>query len=180
MSLHTPETTPAPRRDKRRAFVAFGLAALAVGGIGAALTSAAWTDNAFFTAPATAATFDLQGSLDGTTWKDSADPDAIELVVPSDALADLLPGQTRTIDLWVRNESSVRATLTSSVRFASGSTFTTNPSASVSGLATTLDAAGGTSSDQFRLTVTAPSDWAPSNQGATGTLVVTVSATATA
>ena len=72
MTLHTPEMTRSRRQDKRRPLAAFGLAVLAVGGVGAALTSAAWTDNALFAAPATAATFDLQGSLDGTTWSDSA------------------------------------------------------------------------------------------------------------
>jgi hypothetical protein len=181
MNNDTARTAPSRRRTKRRPVAAFALAALAVGGVGAAITSAAWTDNAFFAAPATAATFDLQGSLDGKAWSDSANPDAVELVVPADKLANLLPGQTRTIDLWVRNQGSVNAALTSTVRFATGSTFTQNPATSVTGLTASLTPAGGTAAaDQFQLTVTAPADWATTNQGRTGTVVITVAATATA
>src|SRR5690606_40575280 len=67
---------PAPdtesRKGKRRPIIAFALAALAVGGIGAAATSAAWTDNVFFSAQAESATFNLQGSIDGGgTWQES-------------------------------------------------------------------------------------------------------------
>jgi hypothetical protein len=40
------------KKNKRRPIVAFALATLAVGGVGAALTSAAWTDNVFFAAAA--------------------------------------------------------------------------------------------------------------------------------
>ncbi|WP_460795004.1 hypothetical protein [Microbacterium sp. GXF0217] len=179
MTSNTTETAPAPQR-RRRPFVAFGLAALAIGGIGAAATSAAWTDNTFFAAPAVAATFDLQGSLDGATWTQSSTADAIQLTVPASTFADLLPGQTRTIDLWVRNESSVKAALTSTAAFASGTTFTAQPSVAISDLATSLTPAGGTAAkDKFQLTITTPSDWAASNQGKTGNVVVTISATAT-
>ncbi|GEK86839.1 hypothetical protein [Microbacterium aerolatum] len=172
--------TTTQKRNKRHPLVAFGLAALAVGGVGAAITSAAWTDNTFFSAPAAAATFDLQGSLDGKAWTQSGNADAVELVIPASQFANLLPAQTRTIDLWVRNESSVNAALTSQVAFASNSTFTTKPTASVSGLITTLTPTGSTGAqDQFQLTVTTPADWAPVNQGKSGTVVVTVSATAT-
>lgn len=185
MTNNTPAASPATTTEKRRKsrripIMAFSLAALTVGGIGAAATSAAWTDNTFFSAPAAAATFNLQGSLDGVTWKESAAKDSIELTVPADALANLLPGQSRTIKLWVKNASSVSAALTSEAVFATGSTFTTNPTVAVSGLAATLTPTGIGSSDQFDLTVTAPADWAPTNQGKTGTVVVTIAATATA
>lgn len=180
MTSNTTQNVPTSQRRKRHPIVAFGLAALAIGGIGAALTSAAWTDNTFFSAPAAAATFDLQGSMDGKTWTQSGNAEAIELVVPASEFANLLPGQTRTIDLWVRNESSVNAALTSQVTFASNSTFTTNPTASVAGLAATLTPTGGAGAqDQFQLAVTTPADWAPVNQGKSATVVVTVSATAT-
>jgi len=174
---------PEERKSKRRAVLAFALAALAVGGIGAAATSAAWTDNVFFSAKAEAATFNLQGSLNGTTWQESDNSGSIQLVVPASSLANLLPGETRTINLYVKNLGTAAASLTSSVAWAStpASTFTTNPGTTVEGLATTLTPAGGaTESDQFQLKVTTDSAWAASNQGKSGTIVVTVAGTAVA
>lgn len=174
-------TATETRKGKRRPVIAFALAVLAVGGIGAAATSAAWTDNTFFSAQAEAATFNLQGSLAGGTLVESDNKNSIQFVVPADKLANLLPGQTRTIDLTIANLGSVGAALTSSVEFATGSTFTTNPTATVTGLASTLTAASGaTATDQFQLVVTAPSDWAAVNQGKSATIIVTVSGTATA
>lgn len=168
------------KKNKRRPIIAFALATLAVGGVGAALTSAAWTDNVFFSAQADAATFDLQGSLDGTTWQQSDNKSSIQLVVPATQFAKLLPGQTRTVTLYVKNFGNVNAALTSSVEWAAGSTFTTNPATGVSGLVTSLTPAGTTGdSDAFTLTVTAPADWNVTNKGKAGTILVTVSGEAT-
>lgn len=181
-------TQPA-RRDRRaakskrsrRPIAAIVLASLALGGIGAAATSAAWTDNVFFSAQAQAATFNLQGSLDGTTWLESDNSGAIELVVPASTFADLLPGQTKTVNLYVKNLGSVSAALTGTVAFAADSTFTTNPTVALGDLAATLTPATGSgASDQFTLTVTTPADWATTNQGKSGTVIVTIAGTATA
>ena len=172
--------TTTKRRGKRRPVIAFALATLAVGGMGAALTSAAWTDNVFFAAQADAASFNLQGSLDGTNWLESNNSGAIELVVPASQFANLLPGDSRSVTLHVRNQGSVNAALNGSVAFATGSTFTTTPTVALGGLAATLTPATGTAaSDDFTLTVTTPADWNPSNMGKTGTVVVTVQGTAT-
>lgn len=182
MEATTTAPVSAERRSRRRPIMAFALAVLATGGIGAALTSAAWTDNTFFSAPAAAATFNLQGSTDGTTWKESANKNSIELVIPAEKLANLLPGETRTIKLWVKNVSSVNAALTSVVEYANGNTatdFTVKPTATITGLASTLTASGAAATDEFELVVTTPADWATTNQGKTGTIVVTVSAAAT-
>ncbi|GGD75319.1 hypothetical protein [Microbacterium murale] len=180
------ETVPSQeRRNKRRPFIAFGLAVLAIGGIGAAATSAAWTDNGWFSASASAATFDLQVSLDGKTWSQGAAKTVdgvttIDVKVPSTAYANLLPGQKRDVNLWVRNDSSVAANLTKTVGFAEGSTFAANPSATLSGLAETLAPTGQTGSDdQFLLSLTTPADWTSANVGKSGTVVVTLTATAT-
>lgn len=186
MTSTTTETVPTQkRRNKRQPIIAFGLAVLAVGGIGAAATSAAWSDNTWFSAPAAAATFNLQGSLNGTDWSEGTKTIAngvttIELKVPADKFANLLPGQTRTVDLWVRNESSVSAALTSTVSFDQGATFTTNPTSEIVDLAPTLTPTSGAGAqDKFQLSVKTPADWAQTNVGASGTVVVTVSATAT-
>jgi hypothetical protein len=178
-----PSAQPEERKSKRRAVLAFTLAALAVGGIGAAATSAAWTDNVFFSAKAEAATFNLQGSLDGTTWRESDAQGSIQLAVPASALANLVPGESRTINLYVKNLGTVGASLTSSVAWAStpAATFTTNPGTTVDGLVTTLTPAGGaTESDQFQLKVTTDANWAVTNQGKSGTIIVTVAGTAVA
>ncbi|WP_206476930.1 hypothetical protein [Microbacterium sp. KRD172] len=184
-STHT-ETVPSQeRRNKRRPFIAFGLAVLAIGGIGAAATSAAWTDNGWFSASASAATFNLKVSLDGNTWSEGAAKTVdgvttIDVKVPSTAYANLLPGQKRDVSLWVRNDSSVAANLTKTVGFSEGSTFAANPSATLSGLAETLAPTGQTGSDdQFLLTLTTPADWTSANVGKSGTVVVTLTATAT-
>jgi predicted ribosomally synthesized peptide with SipW-like signal peptide len=176
--------TPAPRTERRsrtRPIIATVLALVAVGGIGAAATSAAWTDNVFFTAPAQAATFDLQGSLDGNTWVQSDNPGSIQLVVPASTFANLLPGQTRSVTLYVENTGTANSALVASAAWTSGSTFTTNPTISVSPASSTLAAANGTTptTTTVTLTVAAPADWAATNQGKTGSVVVTVAGTAT-
>ncbi|MGV9192874.1 hypothetical protein ACQ143_00805 [Microbacterium sp. MC2] len=170
----TASTVEEPRKDKKRAVIAFGLAALAIGGIGAAATSAAWTDNVFFSAGAEAATFNLQGSIDGKSWTEGVEEAKIE--IPASELANLLPGETRTIKLHVKNDSTVGAALTSSVEFAA-SAFEENPTATVEDLAPTL-VNGAT--DEFQLVVKAPADWAATNQGKSATIVVKIAGTATA
>jgi len=181
-------TTPTSRsqqranRKRKRPVVAVALALLAVGGIGAAATSAAWTDNVFFSSTAQAATFDLQGSLNGTSWVQSDNANSIQLVVPAATFANLLPGQTRTVTLYVENTGTANSSLVASAAWATGSTFTTNPTISVTPASTTLAAAtGGTpTTTTVTLTVTAPSDWASVNQGKSGNVIVTVAGTATA
>ena len=174
----TAETSPGSRRSKRRAIVAGALALLAVGGIGAALTSAAWTDNVFYSAAAQAATFNLQGSLDGEDWVEG-DTTGTAIVVPASTFANLVPGQTRTVTLHVKNASSVAATLTTAptVTWVAGATFTTNPTVAASALPASLAAGASTT---FTLTVTAPSDWADTNKGKSGTILVQVAGQASA
>lgn len=174
-------TTQPERSNKRRAVVAAVLAVLAVGGIGAAATSAAWTDNVFFSATAQAATFNLQGSLDNSTWLESDNKSAIQLVVPAAAFGNLLPGDTRTVTLHVKNTGTTNAALTVSTEWAAGTTFTTNPTVTATAARSTLTAAtGATPSTTVTLTVTAPANWDAANQGKTGTIIVTVAGTATA
>ncbi|GAA1932281.1 hypothetical protein GCM10009775_25360 [Microbacterium aoyamense] len=171
--------TAAPKKNKRRPIVAFALATLAVGGVGAALTSAAWTDNVFMAAAADGATFDLQASLDNKDWKQSDDKKAVQITVAADKFAKLLPGQTRTVTLYVKNAGNVNAKLVSSVEWA-GSTFATNPKAEVGDLAASLAPSGSTGdTDAFTLTVTAPADWDVANKGKSGTIVVTLAGEAT-
>lgn len=188
-SRHAPATAAPGSRSSRQAngtrgplrpLIAFSLAAVSVCGIGAAVTTAAWTDNVLFSGRAEAAVFSLRGSLDGTTFTASNDADDISLTIPADKLAGLLPGQTRTIDLWVANEGSVNAALTGSVRFLS-STFTQDPTVALTDLAATLTPVSTSGAiDKFQLTVSTPLTWSVLNQNGSGQIVVTIVGTATA
>jgi hypothetical protein len=177
--LTTRSARRSSRNTTRRPIVAGALALLAVGGVGAAVTSAAWTDNVFFAAPAQAATFDLQGSLDNSTWVQSDNADGVQLDVPASTFANLLPGQTRTVTVYVKNVGTANAAVTATAAWATGSTFTTAPGLSVAPASTDLTATGAGQSTAIALTVTAPTDWATSNQGKAGAVTVTVAGTAT-
>ena len=95
------------RRARR---VKVGLAALAVLGVGAAMTSAAWTDVVFFDADVTTGNFNLQGAIpldqdapvpDGATWLESDDETAIELHFDEIAIA---ADESVTLTGYVRND----------------------------------------------------------------------------
>ncbi|MEJ3404863.1 hypothetical protein WDJ51_08965 [Rathayibacter sp. YIM 133350] len=175
---HSPEqlesARPEERRKKRRAVVAFSLAAVAVLGIGAAATSAAWTDNVFFSAPASAATFDIKGSFDpalpDAQWKDSNDKTSIQLAVPATTFQNLTPGTTRTVDLYVKNFGNVATNLVASVAGSTPAVFT-NLSVTLSTVPSSL-AAGAT--QKITLTVAAPATWDQANVGKSDTYIVTI------
>lgn len=173
--------TAAPKRRKGRAIVAFALAALAVGGIGAAATSAAWTDNVFFSAAASTQTFDLKGSTDNVTFADGGA--SANIVIPASTLANLLPGDTKTITLYVKNVGTSNSSIVASSSWAGGAGgFSTAPTVAFSNISTntssqTTLAAGATQT--FTVTVTAPGNWDAANQGKSDTLTIAVAGTAT-
>lgn len=173
MSTHTQNTES---KDRRRTGAKIALAALAIGGIGAALTTAAWTDDVWMTSDASAASFELQGSLDGgTTWSD-ADDESTALVVDAADLGELVPGETRTVDVALKNSGSANATLSDAAITTTGDVFAgANPaSATIDPLAGT-ELAPGEETD-VALTVTTPDDWSDAYQGDTGSIVVTFTA----
>jgi len=109
----TPTTEPRDRRRRRGVvFLKFGLAGAALLGIAAAATSAAWTDNAWFSASASAATVQLQGSLDSTplSWQ-VANTKGAALEIPAATFTNLVPGQTATYTVHVKNNGSVAITI---------------------------------------------------------------------
>lgn len=76
-----------------------------LGGFGVATTSAAWTDDAHFTAQGSAGAVDLRGSSNGV---DFTAADSTGTAVKLDAVAGLTPDNptvTRTVHLW--NASTV-------------------------------------------------------------------------
>ena len=112
-------TTTTEQRDERRrrraAIVKFSLAGAAVLGIGAAATSAVWTDDAWFSASATAVdpdtAIDLRGAfnpaepgtapaLDAFT---EADTLGAAVAIPASVFADLTAGDSVTTTVWIHN-----------------------------------------------------------------------------
>lgn len=166
------------RRLRRAAIVRFGLAGVAVLGIGAALTSATWTDDAWFAGSAAAVErVELQASLDGATWYDADSSDGgVAVKIPDTELAGLNQGADEQVTLHLKNDSSVPVTLGSGVLTTDGAQATsifggdapataeiTEPGANVLGSGETTT---------VTLRVTTPEDWPATYQGKSGTLTV--------
>ena len=105
---HSARTTD--DRDRKRrgvVFLKFGLAGAALLGIAAAATSAAWSDDAWFSASATGATIELQGALDAspTSWN-TADDKTAALEIPASTFDDLIPGESRQYVVHLHNAGS--------------------------------------------------------------------------
>jgi archaellum component FlaG (FlaF/FlaG flagellin family) len=176
----TPERVDRNRRRTRAAYLKFGLAGVALLGIGAAATSAAWTDDAWFSADASAATVELEASLDGTTWFDAdsvaGDP-AVDI-----PLANLNEAANVTKTLYIRNTGSVPLTITGPTVVKSGDLFSgagagtlANPSVILGTLGSTTLAPNTGTSVSFQ--VTTPVDWSETFQGKTGLITIQFGAT---
>ncbi len=90
------------RRSRLATVLKLTLAAGALVGMGAAATSAAWTDNAYFTGKAKSASVDLRGRLSGSSTYLAADSAATGVAVDLGTVADMVPGVSvvKTIELW--------------------------------------------------------------------------------
>ncbi|MDF2918409.1 MAG: hypothetical protein K0S70_2626 [Microbacterium sp.] len=151
------------------------IASLAVLGIAGAITTAAWTDQVFFSAPATAATFDLTAGLtqSGPFEQHQTAGDALVIPISTSAFGDLVPGNTpHTVTVYVHNGSTVDADLTVKTTTvgdlfqAAGTTVTADAT-----LAQPTVASGDT--DALEITLT-PGQMPDSLQGAQGTVLVSV------
>ncbi|WP_062079128.1 hypothetical protein [Demequina globuliformis] len=176
------------RQDK----VKIGLAGIAILGIGAAVTTAAWTDDVWFTSQAEAAQFDLQGSLDGVDWQDvgvdSIDgmPGADESIeIPASEFAGLVPDDSRTVTVHLQNAGDTDIALAEAVPALTGDLFVadaapldTPATVTVGDFASATLAPGAETT--FDITVATPEDWGTGYMGATGSLSVSVVGTATA
>lgn len=104
-----------------RAVLAGGL----VLGVGAAVTLAAWNDETFVSGTFTAGQFNLQGTIDDSTWDENA-------TSPGGALSfsvsptNLSPGATITAPFAVRLDSTTTSGATVTVTLASTSGTVTN------------------------------------------------------
>ncbi len=92
---------------RRRKITKFALAGVAVLGVGAALTSAAWTDNVWFGGNAESTGIDLVGSVDGgTTWDDGTDNGDGSYTLEMGTIY-VGPEETSTDSVLLRNDSDV-------------------------------------------------------------------------
>lgn len=162
------------KKRKPGFWIRIGVAGLAALGIGAAITTAAWTDRVYFSAEGQAAGFNLQGSTTAAGPWDEYETVGDALVIPlvSSNFDDLIPNEdTRTLDVYVLNDSTVDAFITVSAAgdgalFAAGSTVTTSAVSNV-------DAIPAGEVATITVSVT-PGDLPASFQTAVGTILVTV------
>ncbi len=103
-------TTPA----RRRATLKLVLAGVAIVGVGAAITTAAWTDDVFFGATATASSFDLQGAAASTgPWSDVGVPgDEAVITIDAAGLDELSPSTTIDVPFYLCNIGTTAGTVT--------------------------------------------------------------------
>lgn len=162
--------TAEDRKRRNGAVLKFGLAGLALLGIGAAATSAAWSDDAFFSADANAAKVELTASIDGSHFSHTTS--GAPIVIPVGLLNE---GATVDRTLTVKNEGTVKVDLSDAVA-TDGAVFDAPSPAtlSVGALSATTLEPGDSATISFLLKT--PTSWPTSYQGKTGTITVTVNA----
>lgn len=104
MATKTPSRND--KTGRRRKVTKFALAGVAVLGVGAALTSAAWSDSVFFSGSAEAGSVDLKGRISG-------DPAFVNgpIAIPASTFDGLAPLQPKTVTLEVLNDGDGILTL---------------------------------------------------------------------
>lgn len=173
-------------RRKRGDRAKLTLAGIAVIGIGAAVTTAAWTDDVWFSAAAEAAEFDLQGQVDGdAAWSDIGIDDAdgdisddVAIAIPATAFEGIVPGFDNTVTLNLMNAGSSEITLATPTQTATGGIFEgTDPAVvTIGALGETVLAPGEETS--FTVQITTDADWPQSYMGSTGDVSILVVGTA--
>ncbi|WP_297082440.1 hypothetical protein [uncultured Demequina sp.] len=174
---------------RRRKRVRLILAGVAVAGIGAAVTTAAWTDDVWFSADVSGAEFDLQGGLvSGGPYEDVGDAatdllegdpsDDVVIQIPAGTFEDLVPDADETVTLYLYNDGTTDIDLSSPLATPTGAIFggATPPTVTVGALGATTLAPGDETS--FDVQITTPDDWPVDYIGLTGGVTVVVVGTA--
>lgn len=107
MTITPHDETEFEAPGRRRKITKFALAGVAVLGVGAALTSAAWSDNVFFGGSAETAEFELSGQDPATGDWVPADDDTAAITLPADALNNVGPNISDSYTLRVRNDGTI-------------------------------------------------------------------------
>ncbi|HEY0118126.1 MAG TPA: hypothetical protein VGC04_05035 [Cellulomonas sp.] len=177
---HVRRTASGPRRWRTARLVLAGGVLL---GVGAGMTSAAWTDGAWFTAGATTPTIQLQGGAgqSPSTWS-NADTSAQAVTISATAFTNLAPGVVAQAHVGLMNVSTVPLivavpTPTWSGDFASGAcALGASTTVTINGgsVPVTLAATTGKTTDVL-VSVTPPASWngASTCQNKSGTLTLT-------
>ncbi len=169
-----------PSRRLRLAIAS--IAALATIGDGIASTAAAWTDRSYLRAPASAATANLVGAVDGATWQESSSASGIALAFPVAALAPYADeGGAKSVarTLTIKNTGTTTVTVSAIDVATAGALFTGTAPVTVSRTGTL--SAGGTiaagATKTVIVTASAPNWTGTQHQNQTGTITVTVRGT---
>lgn len=178
-------------RTHKRTTLKVILAGIAVVGIGAAITTAVWTDDVFFSADVTASSFDLQGRavlVPEDTWQDIGIPgetsDVAPIVLDATALASLSPGETFTVAFELCNIGTAAGTITAvtapvlagDLAVSAAGTITSTITAPVVGTALPSDPTCATPV-AGTLQVVTTAAFPPEAQGDTGTISFSVTGT---
>lgn len=163
--------------NRRRKVTKFALAGVAVLGVGAALTSAAWSDNVFFGGSAGAADFELQGYNPATAIWENADSNGARIILPTDAFDEVGPGIGDTYTVYVRNNGDLPIYLNAPNTYSTGGALFAAPEpadVSYSGYSGDGILAVG-EQESVDVTVTGNVDWTGTEyQGRTGTLSIQI------
>ncbi|GEL95874.1 hypothetical protein [Cellulomonas composti] len=184
-------TTPDSRRDlrarparRRGTVLKLVLASGALLGIGAAATSAAWTNSAFFTSTASSGSVDLKACSSANpaattpTWTCAAADTSgtAHAILSSSAFALMVPGNTYTTTVRIQNDGNVPLSVTSTITALAQPLTGTAPNATlgVSPAGPITLAAG--ASQNLTVTVTTPANWDVSHANQTSSAALQVAA----
>lgn len=176
MSSHRADSCSDKDTRKSRA-VRLGAVLLAVVGVTAAATSAGFTNDAWFAGSASSANVSLQGKLasdPATEWED-ADTEGLAITIPADTFENMVDGETRTVQVDLKNAGSVDLDVAGEVKTRTGTLLMDNTKTTITVAiddaeqngTKNLEAKGGTA--KATITVTATNwDATMQNQSAAG------------
>lgn len=166
--------------SRRRKITKFALAGVAVLGIGAALTSAAWTDNVWFGGSASSSDFDLQGR--GTAgegdWEAVGIGNSTQVDIPATAFTNIGPNTPDTHTIEVRNASTIDVKIDSIAITGTGALFEAGAVATLGDVSDADRILGPMETAEIEIVVSGSSSWT-NGQGvnSSGTVTVVVNGT---
>ena len=174
-------------RARKRATLKIVLAGVAIAGVGAAITTAVWTDDVLFGATATASSFDLQGSATGAagSWADEGVPgDDAVITITAAGLDALSPGMTINVPFYLCNVGTTAGTVTNVTLPAIADPLGSAAGAELTATVTTPIVGAALPSDPTcatpvagTLQVVTTDDFPPEAQGLSGAITFTVTGT---
>lgn len=176
-----------PDARRGRPLVRLVLAGGVLVGLGAGLTSGAWTDSAFFQTGASSASVDLQACVTTTptspspTWTCTpADTSGTAAaILPATTFSGMTPGHVYATKIRVLNNGTAALTVTAGYTALAEPLTGTAPNATVALDTTSFTLAAG-AAQVINLTITTPATWDQSHANQTSAAALQVLATGTA